>query len=75
MTEVEKQSLIDELEDIETQGDEILAEIEREKQRVNTTNDLKVIDHVAERLEELYKELKLNNKRLTTIVKKLKKAK
>ena len=75
MTEVEKQSLIEQLEDLKAQGDEYLQEIEYCKTKASTTKDKKQIKHIEERLGQLFQLLDDNTKKLTVVVKKLKKNK
>jgi len=75
MTEVEKQYLIDKLEELTAESQEIVMEINRCKTRALNTEDFNVLKHVNERLKDLEESLKISNKQLSQVVKKLKKAK
>ena len=72
MNEVERQGLIDQLNDLDVEGEKILEEIEKCRLRVKTTKDYNVLKHIDERLEDLSKLLEDNNKKMSEIVKKLK---
>ena len=75
MTEVERQSLIDQLEDLKSEGDAYIVEVKRCRAKASITKDRKEIKHIEERLMELYEAIKDNTKKLSVVVKKLKKAK
>ena len=75
MNEVKKQSLMDQLEDLKVEGDTYIREVERCKAKAKIVKDTKEIRHIEERLKELYDAIKDNTKKLSVVVKKLKKFK
>lgn len=72
MNEVEKQSLIDQLSDLNDEGEKILEEINKLRNRIETTKDMSVLKHAEERLEDLCDMLEGNNEKMKEVVKKLK---